>query len=141
MPKGGAQGRCPWEVPKGGAQGIAPTLSSVHVFGEVNIMADASSQARFALINSVARQLSVPHRRVEPSARALAFLDAARNDARTRAPSAKRARTAEMASPGAQRSPSLAWGSPTRTTQQNKNQLSFNPPRLLHFRPSCNASS
>ena len=73
---------------------IAPTLSSVHVFGEVNIMADASSRARFGLVDSVARQLGIPHRRVEPPARALAFLDAARSNARRRcAPSTKRART------------------------------------------------
>ena len=73
---------------------IAPTPSSVHVCGEAGIMADASSHARFALIDSAARQLSIPRRRVEPPARALAFPDAARNDARTRhAPSTKRART------------------------------------------------
>ena len=63
---------------------LAPTLRTTHVYGEVNVMADASSRARFALIDSISTQLGINHRRVDIPTRARGFLEAVRADARLR---------------------------------------------------------
>ena len=63
---------------------LAPSLRTAHVYGEVNIMADASSRARFELIDSIAAQLGMAHRHVDIPARAHEFLEAVRADARLR---------------------------------------------------------
>ena len=67
---------------------LAPALRTAHVYGEVNVMADASSRARFELIDSIATQLGMAHRRVGLPARAEEFLQAVRADARLRSATA-----------------------------------------------------
>jgi len=47
-------------------------------------MADASSRARFALIDSISTHFGINHRRVDIPTRARGFLEAVRADARLR---------------------------------------------------------
>ena len=55
---------------------LEPTLQVDHVYGEANVMADASSRAKIDLIAAVARQMGVPHRHVGLPDRATDFVGA-----------------------------------------------------------------
>ena len=59
-----------------GFAALAPALRTTHVYGEVNAMADASSRARFELIDSTSTQLGISHRHVDIPAPAHEFLEA-----------------------------------------------------------------
>jgi hypothetical protein len=45
-----------------------------HVYGRVNVLADAASRAMFGLLHSVTRQLGIEARRLPLPERVLAFL-------------------------------------------------------------------
>ena len=53
---------------------LAPLLEAAHVFGEVNVMADAASRAKFSVLQSIAKGIGVASRHVELPERAVSFI-------------------------------------------------------------------
>jgi hypothetical protein len=54
---------------------LAPRLRIQHIFGEVNVFADAASRGRFKLLETIASRVGVVARKTELPQRALAFFE------------------------------------------------------------------
>ena len=63
-------------------QALFHTMDEFHVFGEVNVIADAASRLKLDVIQGLATQLGIAARQVQLPARALHFFEAVRAEAR-----------------------------------------------------------
>ncbi len=54
---------------------LAPRLRVQHIFGEVNVFADAASRGRFKLLETIEARVGVVARKIELPQRALAFFE------------------------------------------------------------------